>query len=249
LATPARRGTSNVVRGLYAIADLDALDRRGLALLPFATAVLAGRPAALQLRAKSASPEQTLALLRELLPLCRRAGVPLVVNDRVDLAIVSGADMLHLGQGDGSPALARSLAPKLALGLSTHTPEELNGALNELPTYVAYGPVYPTRSKEQPDPVVGLAGLRQAAHLVRYFGRSANGAPPLVAIGGITLERVVEVARHVSCAAVIGDLLPPEDLSGDDAYEFVQVRTEQFGAAFADPTALAPAGDIEGVRP
>ena len=228
------------MRGLYAIADLDALARRGLDLLPFAEAVLAGRPAALQLRAKTATPERALELLRQLRPLCSRAGVPLVANDRVELAMMARTDMLHVGQGDTPPALARSLAPNLPLGVSTHTPEELAGALREAPHYVAYGPVYPTRSKAQPDPAVGPSGLEQAASLVRRVAGTAGHSTPLVAIGGITLERVAELVRHVPVVAVIADLLPPGDLSGDAAYDFVRVRAAQFGAAFADPAPLAP---------
>ncbi len=224
------------MRGLYAIADLDALERRGLELVPFAEAVLGGRPAALQLRAKHATPEQTLARLRELKPLCAAAGVPLVANDRVDFAVVAKTDMVHLGQEDAKPSFVRAIAPSLAIGISTHTPEELNRALGERPSYVAYGPIYPTRSKAQPDPVVGVSGLRQAAHLIRHFARNhAVAPPPLVAIGGVTLERVSELVRYAACVAVIADLLPAQDLVGDDAYEFVRVRVEQYGAAFTDP--------------
>src|SRR5512141_2329766 len=130
------------MRGLYAIVDLDVLAKRGdLDPIRFAAAILAARPCALQLRAKNATPEQTLALLRALKPLCNEARVPLVANDRFDLALVSGADMVHIGQEDASPSLVRAVAPKLALGISTHTPEQLNSALSSHPSYIAYGPV------------------------------------------------------------------------------------------------------------
>jgi thiamine-phosphate pyrophosphorylase len=228
------------MRGLYAIVDLDALERRGgLDPIRFAEAVLAGRPCALQLRAKNASPEQTLELLRTLRPLCNAARVPLVANDRFDLALVAGADMVHLGQEDASPSLVRAVAPKLSIGLSTHTPEQLNAALQAHPTYVAFGPVWPTSSKAAPDAVVGTNGMRQAARLLRHHARESGFAPSLVAIGGVTLERVAEIAGHVDAAAVISDLLPPSDLTGNDAYEHVTARARQFAFAFVDPVRLS----------
>jgi thiamine-phosphate pyrophosphorylase len=222
------------LRGLYAIVDTGALEKRGLDPVTFAVAVLAARPAALQLRAKGASSEAVVALLRALRPLCTRAGVPLVVNDRADLALVANADMVHVGQEDASPSLARMLAPSLALGLSTHTPEQLNDALRAMPAYVAYGPVWSTASKELPDPVVGLSGLKQAARLLRHHEQASRLAVPLVAIGGITLERVAEVASYVSAVAVISDLVPPQDLDEASAYEYVHARALQLISAFED---------------
>ena len=228
------------MRGLYAIVDLDALERRGgLDPIRFAGALVAARPCALQLRAKNATPEKTLALLRAIKPLCNAARVPLVANDRFDLALVSGADMVHLGQEDASPSLVRSVAPKLSIGLSTHTPEQLNEALQMLPTYVAFGPVWSTASKALPDPVVGVSGLKQASRLVRHHGSGSGFAPPLVAIGGITLERVADIAAYIGAAAVISDLIPPVDLSGNDAYDYVTARAQQFNLAFVDPVRLS----------
>jgi len=228
------------MRGLYAIVDIDALERRQtLDPIRFAEALLAARPCALQLRAKSATPERTLSLLRELKPRCADARVPLVANDRFDLAIVSGADLVHLGQDDASPALARAVAPSLAIGLSTHTPEQLSSALQTHPTYIAFGPVWPTTSKSAPDAVVGVSGVKQASRLLRHHARDTGFAPPLVAIGGITLERVADIAAYVAAAAVISDLLPPLDLSGADAYDYVTARAQQFNLAFVDPVRLS----------
>jgi thiamine-phosphate pyrophosphorylase len=228
------------VRGLYAIVDIDALERRGgLDPIRFGEALVAAHPCALQLRAKNAAPDQTLALLRALKPLCSAARVPLVANDRFDLALVSGADMVHLGQEDASPTLARSVAPKLSIGLSTHTPEQLNSALQVHPTYIAFGPVWSTTSKAIPDAVVGVSGVKQASRLLRHHAHDAGYSPPLVAIGGITLERVAEIAGYVASAAVISDLLPPHDLSGSDAYDYVTARAQQFNLAFVDPVRLS----------
>ncbi len=227
------------MRGLYVIVDLDSLALRGLDPAAFTSAALAGGPCAVQLRAKSATPEITLAWLRALEPLCAAAGVPLVANDRPDLAVIAGADMVHVGQDDASPALVRTLAPNLPFGVSTHTPEQLNDALRVMPAYVAFGPVWSTSSKAAPDPVVGVAGLKQAARLLRHHARETGDAPPLVAIGGVTLDRIAEIASVASAAAAISDLVPPADLADDDAYEWVTVRARQYADAFVDPLRLS----------
>jgi len=229
------------VRGLYVIVDLDVLAMRGLDPEAFARAALEGRPCALQLRAKRATAEITVAWLRALKPLCAAAGVPLVANDRPDLAVVAGADMIHVGQTDASAALVRMLAPNLKLGMSTHTPEQLNDALRATPSYVAFGPVWRTTSKSAPDPEVGVAGLKQAARLLRHHARATGDAPPLVAIGGITLDRVAEIANVASAVAVISDLVPPSDLDDDDAYAWLTVRVRQYAAAFVDPLRMSSA--------
>lgn len=225
------------MRGLYAIVDLDTLAERGLDPERFAEAVLSARPAALQLRAKHATSEHTLTLLRALSPMCQAAAVPLVGNDHVDVALLGGCDMVHLGQGDISLAMAHRIAPKLGVGISTHTPEQLSDALAAHPTYVAYGPVFRTSSKEQPDPEVGLSGLRLAAKIVASFG-SDQGAVPLVAIGGISLERAEQVAEHADMVAVIKGLLPAPGATGD-AYSLVQERS----LAYVDAIARGAAHD------
>ncbi len=209
------------MRGLYAIADTGSLRARGITPLHFAGAVLPVRPAALQLRAKEDSPEEMLAILRALAPLCRGAGVPLVCNDRPDLAVAAGCDMVHLGQDDAPVEAARAEYPNLRAGLSTHDLGQLARALNMKPAYVAYGPVFATRTKRNPDAVVGLDGLRAASELARAHGI------PLVAIGGITLETAPEVARWADCAAVIADIFPKDALSA----EGLRARAAAFHAA------------------
>ena len=226
------------MRGLYAIVDLDTLARRGLEPLAFAAALIAARPAALQLRAKSQPPEEVLALLRALRPMCTEASVPLVANDRPDLALIAATDMLHIGQTDASPSLVRSIAPRLRFGVSTHTPEQISRALGVTPAYIAYGPVWATRSKGAPDPVVGVSGLKQAARLLRHHGKQTGLDVPLVAIGGITLERVVEIGAYASAVAVISDLVPPRELAGAAAYAHVRERAERYAEALCDDTRL-----------
>jgi thiamine-phosphate pyrophosphorylase len=190
------------VRGLYPIVDTDALQARGIALLEFAEQVLVARPPLLQLRAKRLGGRETLSLLSALLPRCRVRGTLLFANDRPDLAILAGCDGVHVGQDDVPVALVRKLALKLKVGVSTHDLGELDAALADRPDYVAFGPIFATSSKERPDPLLGLEGLEQAA------ARARAAAIPLVAIGGITLERAAPVAATGALAAVIAGLLP-----------------------------------------
>jgi thiamine-phosphate pyrophosphorylase len=207
------------MRGLYAILDVDFLAAAGVELIPFAEAVLGGRPAVVQLRAKNDAPRAALAKLRALRPLCTRAGVPLFANDRPDLAVLAGCDGIHVGQSDMAVADVRAFAPRLSVGVSTHDPAQLEAALVARPDYVAYGPVYGTSSKANPDPVVGIDGLAAAA------ARARAASVPLVAIGGIDAARAPAVARHAALGAIISALLPPEGLSG------VRARVEELSRA------------------
>jgi thiamine-phosphate pyrophosphorylase len=190
------------MKGLYAIVDTKFLDRRGTDPIAYARAVLEARPAALQLRAKDVPARAILCMLRALGPLCRQAGVPLVANDRADLAALAGCDAVHIGQEDLPYALVHRIAPQLHVGISTHNLPQLAQALASRPRYVAYGPVFETSSKANPDPIVGASGLADAAKLARRENT------PLVAIGGITLERIPAIAPHADAFAVIADLYP-----------------------------------------
>jgi thiamine-phosphate pyrophosphorylase len=190
------------MHGLYVIVDTKLLAKRRIDPVAFARAVLEARPAALQLRAKDLSARETLRLLRALAPLCRAARVKLVANDRADLAALAGCDAVHIGQEDLPYELVHRIAPQLGIGISTHDLAQLDRALSVRPLYVAFGPIFPTASKVNPDPVVGLDGLAAAAERARAAG------VPLVAIGGITLERAPDVAAHADAWAVIADLCP-----------------------------------------
>jgi thiamine-phosphate pyrophosphorylase len=198
------------MRGLYAIVDVGVLAKRGIEPVPFAQAVLAARPAALQLRAKELPARETLALLRALAPLCRQHSVMLVANDRPDLAALAGCDAVHIGQQDVPVDLVHRIAPQLAVGISTHDLDQLEKALDARPAYVAYGPVFFTKTKENPDPVVGLEGLRAAAQRARARGI------PIVAVGGISAAHAPAVARVADAAAVISALLPSSGASLED---------------------------------
>jgi len=195
------------MRGLYAIIDVTTLRARNLPVVDFARAVAAAKPCALQLRAKDASASETLELLRAIHPSCREAGVPLFANDRVDLAVLAGCEGVHVGQDDMPVPLARSIAKGLLIGVSTHDSRQAERAVADEPDYVAFGPVYATKSKANPDPVVGVTALSEIVQRCPM---------PVVAIGGIDAERIAEVGRVCPVAAVIGALIPeglgPSDL-------------------------------------
>lgn len=151
----------------------------------------------LQYRNKSDNARQMLAHARELK---RQLGFKLIMNDRADLCLAAGFDGLHLGQDDLSPESARLIiGNERWLGLSTHNAEQLAEADKTSADYLAIGPIFATSSKANPDPVVGLKGLRQARELTRK---------PLVAIGGITRANArLVIDAGADSVAVISDLL------------------------------------------
>ena len=187
---------------LYPIIDLAVLQRP---LEP----VLAGLAGAgvqwVQLRGKQLSSGDLFRECRRLVALARPLGLKVIVNDRADLALVSGADGVHLGQEDLPAAEARRiLGEKAIIGFSTHGLQQALQARDMPVDYVAIGPVFPTRTKENPDPVVERQELQAIRERV---------AKPLVAIGGITLENAPALFRSgVDSVAVIRDLLPAADI-------------------------------------
>lgn len=190
------------IRGLYAIVDADALERSGLEVEPAAEALLAGGAKVLQLRAKGRSAAQTLAWLRALAPLARSARVPVIANDRADLAQLAGCAGVHVGQDDLPVKEVRRIFPRLLVGVSTHDLGQLAEALTTGADYVALGPIFETQSKGNPEPVVGLDVLEQGAAL------AASAGVPLVAIGGITESTARLVRAAGAVPAIIGALLP-----------------------------------------
>lgn len=162
----------------------------------------------LQYRNKSGSARQMLEEARELRA---RLGtsVKLIMNDRADLCLTAGFDGLHIGQDDLSPEAARRIiGPDRWLGVSTHNPEQLAEADKTSADYLAIGPVFATSSKANPDPVVGLEGVRRARELTRK---------PLVAIGGITRVNARSVIEAgADAVAVISDLIPEPRKSAEE---------------------------------
>jgi thiamine-phosphate pyrophosphorylase len=160
----------------------------------------------IQLREKHLSPREFYREAELALKVARARGVRLVVNDRADIALAIGADGVHLGQDDMPPAAARSLLGEDAvIGFSTHSARQAIEAARMPVSYLAIGPVFATASKDRPDPVVGLEGVRRVREAVR---RSL----PLVAIGGITRDNARSVLdAGADSVAVIGALLRPSD--------------------------------------
>lgn len=149
-------------------------------------AVLAAGVTALQYRDKQAGGRAFYETGRRLLALARRAGVPLIVNDRIDVALALGADGVHLGRGDLPPAAARRLAPGLIVGCSANTAQHLADAVAAGADYAGVGPVFPTTSKGDTAPLLGLEGLRRLL---------AGARLPCVAIGGITAATAPDVLQ------------------------------------------------------
>ncbi|MDT5157512.1 MAG: thiamine-phosphate pyrophosphorylase [Acidobacteriota bacterium] len=158
-----------------------------------------------QLREKHLSPREFYSEAEEALKVARARGVRLVINDRADIALALGADGVHLGQDDMPPLAARALlGDKAIIGFSTHSVEQAVGASRLPIDYVAIGPVFATSSKDNPDAVVGLEGVRGV--------REVLGPIPLVAIGGVTRERARAVLEAgADSVAVLSALLPSLD--------------------------------------
>jgi thiamine-phosphate pyrophosphorylase len=164
--------------------------------------LLAAGAEIVQWRHKGALTRERFAELEAMAKLVKEAGARFVVNDRADLAKLTGA-ALHLGQDDLPPSEARKIVgPGAIIGFSTHNEAQLRAALEEPVDYLALGPMFGTQSKENPDPVVGVEELRRLRPLT---------GKPLVAIGGITRSNAGSVlAAGADSIAVIGDLF------GDD---------------------------------
>ncbi|HEX6773454.1 MAG TPA: thiamine phosphate synthase [Acidobacteriaceae bacterium] len=200
-----RRMSNNFVElpRLYPILDADALARTGVPLVLAARTLYDAGVRWVQYRDKRASDAEVVERMRALRTIFPAGEAALLVNDRVHLCDEVGADGVHIGQEDMAPAKARRMlgAGKL-LGVSTHKVTQLRAAVKtRAADYLAIGPVYGTGSKENPDPVLGLEGVR-AARAITVL--------PLVAIGGITAETAREVLEAgADAVAVISALLPP----------------------------------------
>jgi thiamine-phosphate pyrophosphorylase len=183
---------------LYAI--VDSSGRRSTRdLVAFAQDLASVGCTLLQYRNKSGNGQ---VILQQAQQLKKQVGhtVRLIMNDRADLCLAADFDGVHVGQDDLSPDAVRSIiGPDRWLGVSTHNPEQLRDADLTSADYLAIGPVFATSSKDKPDPIVGLEGVRRARELTRK---------PLVAIGGITRANAAAVIEAgADCVAVISDLL------------------------------------------
>lgn len=180
------------LRGFYGIVDGVHDPESAISL---ARKLMLGGASAVQVRMKHAP-------LREVASVCRAVrgvvrGVPFIVNDRVDVALLVGADGVHLGQDDLPLADARRLAPDLLVGVSTHDLAQALAAAAEKPDYLGFGPVFATGTKEDPDPVQGVLALAEVVRAVAPI--------PVVAIGGVTVASAAELAAAGAAgAAAIG---------------------------------------------
>jgi thiamine-phosphate pyrophosphorylase len=199
----------------YPILDSTLLARRGLPVADAAREILDAGAQILQFRHKGHLSLEAWERMEAVAALCSKAGVKLVMNDRADLAKLLGA-ALHVGQDDLPPSAARRvLGDGLPIGFSTHNEAQLRAAEAEPVDYVALGPIFGTASKENPDPVVGVAELRRLRPLAKL---------PLVAIGGITRANARAVLdAGADSVAVIGDLYPEQGSIGARVREWISI--------------------------
>ncbi|MBA3231223.1 MAG: thiamine phosphate synthase [Acidobacteria bacterium] len=188
---------------LYAIIDTAVCRQRGVTPVLLAAACLRGGARLLQLRCKEGSSATVLALASKIQALAWTHGGRLVINDRADIAMMTGAGGVHVGQDDLPVADVRRLVgPEALVGRSTHTREQVDQAAQEAVTYIAVGPVFGTATKDTGYTARGLDLVRHGA---------ATGLP-VVGIGGITLDNAAAVlAAGASSVAVISDLLTGAD--------------------------------------
>lgn len=186
---------------LYAIVDVDVARVAGWAAEDLVQAVLDGGGACLQLRAKHLASGALLRLATACARRCQAAGATFILNDRADLAAMAGASGVHIGQEDLSPAAVRPILGEGAVvGLSTHTAAQCRAAATAPVSYVAVGPVFHTGTKDTGYGAVGLEFVAEA--------RGILDGRPLVAIGGITVDRAPEVLEAgADAVALISDLV------------------------------------------
>ena len=203
---------------LYPIIDTAVCNARGLDPATIADAYLAGGARLLQLRDKSGSSAAFLSLAERIVQRASACDAAVIVNDRADIARLSGAHGVHVGQDDLAVSDVRRLVgPSFIVGLSTHDERQIDEAIESDATYVAVGPVFGTSTKETGYTARGL-------DLVRY---AASRGKPVVAVGGITLDRVPSVVEAGAAGlAVISDLLEGSD---------PEARSRGFIARLAEP--------------
>jgi thiamine-phosphate pyrophosphorylase len=202
---------------LYPILDIDLCRARGIDPLALLDAFLAGGARFIQLRDKASAGGARLAMADAVVRLVHAAGARLVINDRAEIARMTGADGVHVGQDDlAVEDVRRIVGPDAIVGLSTHDEAQIDAAARTSATYIAVGPIYGTATKDTGYAARGLDLVRRAAQAGR----------PVVAIGGITLERAPEVlAAGAVSVAVISGLLT------DDPRQTVRAFLQRLGEA------------------
>ena len=189
---------------LYSIVDQQTAECFGWSVPDLARSYLSGGARLLQLRASSATSSEFLGWCDQVVKMARSYDARVVVNNRADLALLGGADGVHVGQTDLAVGSVREMLPASSIvGLSTHTIEEVAAAESDEVSYIAEGPIYNTRAKNGKYSAVGLELVKHA---------SMVQCRPVVAIGGITLDSAADVlAAGASAVAVVSDLQVDKD--------------------------------------
>lgn len=170
----------------------------------------------IQLREKHDSPRAFYESAKEVLNYTRNSEIKIIINDRVDIALAVHADGVHLGQDDLPPECARAILGENAIiGFSTHNIDQAIAASQLSLDYIAIGPIYETKSKENPDPIVGIDGLKTVRQAIDDF--------PLVAIGGINVESAQTVWQNgADSIALISSLLMPSEKIAENTKSFLE---------------------------
>ena len=186
---------------LYAIVDYQTANEKGWEVCDLAREYLAGGAKLVQLRAPNVASRDYLGWCDRVVQDAADYDAQVIVNDRADIAAIAGAAGVHLGQFDLEPTdVRRRLSSRLLVGLSVHTPKQLEESVNALLDYVAVGPIYDTSTKKTGYEPVGTKLVASASRM--------NPSRPVVGIGGINLERAMEGRRAgATSVAVISDLL------------------------------------------
>jgi thiamine-phosphate pyrophosphorylase len=190
-------------RRLYGILDMGYVEPSET--IRVAIEMLEGGVEILQLRAKEFQPAQILKLAVPLVPICKRFGVPFIINDHPEVVVESGADGLHVGQDDILVETARDLiGPDKIVGLSTHSLLQAESALREKPDYIGFGPLFSTPTK--PDYMsIGTSRISEVHRLVPL---------PIYCIGGIKLENLPEVlSAGAQRVAIVSGILKAEKIA------------------------------------
>ena len=199
---------------LCAIVDVEVAERAAWSPTDLTTAYLNGGARFLQLRAKSLSGSQFLDLASNICDLAHSAGAGVIINDRADVARLSGADGVHVGQDDLPPLAVRTIVgTESMIGLSTHTEPQIESAIQQPIDYIAIGPVFGTSTKATGYAAVGLERVRYvSAQMWRRPLGLRTGDLGVVAIGGITLDCAADViSAGATAVAVITDLIATGD--------------------------------------
>lgn len=205
---PVSFSAREIIRGLYAIVDTSYVLPRDIEKA--AGALIRGGARVIQLRAKDLSGADILNAAAAVRTLTLKSGAAFIINDRIDIAILTGADGVHLGQDDiPLEDCRRLLGGSAIVGISTHNPDEAQKAASGGADYISFGPIFPTKTKKDALPPRGLAGLKEISEKITL---------PVVAIGGITEENVEEVLQAgAASAAIISDILEASDISAKTA--------------------------------